>query len=350
MLHQDMRYYVDRERDILYQVLEKFKDNVEVLQKSNFDFDSIVIFATGSSANAAYAAKPFLCHILNVNVEIKEPSMALNYERSYNSHTMYLAISQGGHSTSTLKMITSLQDTHVVYAITSDPESPIAKESKNVLLLGMQEDMPFVTAGVASTILFLWLIGLEVAVHKHKMSLSSRQEYIDEIKQVIDTIPYVIEKTDHWFDRKKDILFAGNRFLAIGYGSCYGSAREFETKFTETVRVPSAGFELEEFMHGPYIGIQETDIVFVLDPNGILSERTRKLTSFLRDHIQEVYYFSNSDEKADICLEATSSEYFSCILYNIIIHICSWNISQHKKIDLTQSSYPDFDEKMKSKI
>jgi glucoselysine-6-phosphate deglycase len=30
-----------------------------------------------------------------------------------------------------------------------------------------------------------------------------------------------------------------------------GVAKEFETKFTETVRVPSSGFELEAYMHGP---------------------------------------------------------------------------------------------------
>ena len=352
MLHQDMRYYVEREPKLLREVMDGFSENAKALNSVDIAFDTIVIYATGSSANAAYAAKPFLSKLLQVTVEIKEPSLALNYEKGYNEHSLYFAISQGGHSASTLALIEDLQKEHLVFAITSDPESPVAKQAKHVLMLGMYEEMPFVTAGVASTTLFLWMSALTLAQRREQIDSSQKAQYIKEIEEMIDELPKIIQVCDEWFAQAKDVLYGANRFLCISYGACYGSAREFETKYTETVRVPSAGFELEEFMHGPYIGIQSSDVVFVFDPNGALSERTIKLTKFLKNHIDHVYYFSNQPitQIKGCSFHAFVNEYFSCILYNILIHISSWNISRYKEIDLSKSSYPDFDEMMKSKI
>lgn len=348
----DMKYYVEKEPEILKSVFDNFDKNSEKLSDSNLNFDSIVIYATGSSANAAYAAKSFMSKILKTNIEIKEPSMALNYDLYTNPKTLYLAISQGGHSSSTLNLIKKLQENNTIYAITSDLDSPIGQESNLVLDLGMKEEMPFVTAGQAATTVFLWKIALKIGLKKETITESEFNNYNNEIVKMISELPEFIKKVNLWFDKEKENLYCGNRFLCVGYGSCYGTAREFETKFTETVRVPSAGFELEEFMHGPYIGINKNDIVFMLDPNGKLTERTRNLTSFLKDHIDLVYLFTgkNLGEFEGIDFEVDVCEDLSCILYNTIPHLVSWYISQYKKIDLTKSSYPDFDVKMKSKI
>lgn len=348
----DMKYYVDREPEILMDVFNNFDNNSKKLSECDLSFESIIIYATGSSANAAYAAKAFMSKILKINIEIKEPSMALNYDLYTNPKTLYIAISQGGHSSSTLNLINKLQKNNIIYAITSDLDSPIGKESKLVLNLGMKEDMPFVTAGQSSTTVFLWKIALNLSLRKKIITESEFEYYNSEIQKMISEIPNFINKVNLWFNKEKERLYNGNRFLCIGYGSCYGTAREFETKFTETVRVPSAGFELEEFMHGPYIGINKNDIVFMLDNNGKLTERTRKLASFLNDHINLVYLFTGKelDGFEGIDFEIDINEDLSCILYNTIPHLVSWYISQYKKIDLTKSSYPDFDVKMKSKI
>lgn len=277
--------------------------------------------------------------------------MALHYEKGYRKQTLYIAVSQGGHSASTLAMVRFLQQRYPVFALTADADSPLAKEAKALLLLGMEEDMPFVSAGVAATIVFLWMTAISLAKQRGQIDDAQAKEYVRRITETIDAIPQVIAKCDTWFAKAKTSLYDKNRFLCIGYGSCYGSARELETKFTETLRVPSAGFELEEFMHGPYIGIHRSDSVFLFDPCGKLSERQQRLAAFLRDHIDQVIYVSiKALPASDLVWESEAHEDFACILYNVLVHICSWNLSSHKGIDLTRSSYPDFDEKMKSKI
>lgn len=351
MSHMDMRYWVEQEPRILHQVIDRFGENERLLQAHPHNFDTIVIFATGSSSNAAHSAKPFMSSLLDVNVEIKEPSMALHYEKGYRDKTLYFAISQGGHSASTLKMVQFLQQRYPVLAITSDPESPLARQAKEMLLLEAEEDMPFVSAGVAAIVIFLWMIALALAKQQNKIDAEQAAVYVRDIRRVIDLIPQAIARSDDWFLQVKDSLYDKSRFLCVSYGSCYGSAREFETKFTETVRVPSAGFELEEFMHGPYLGIQQSDTVFLFDPCGKLSDRQQRLAEFLCAHIDQVIYVSDiALPLSDLAWGEQVREDFSCILYNVLIHIVCWNLSQHKHIDLTRSSYPDFDVKMKSKL
>jgi glucoselysine-6-phosphate deglycase len=41
-------------------------------------------------------------------------------------------------------------------------------------------------------------------------------------------------------------------------------AKEFETKFTE-VRVPSSGFELEAYMHGPYLEANARHVMLFIE-------------------------------------------------------------------------------------
>lgn len=353
MKHLDMGYYVHKESEILKKIVDEFDQHASILQKMTHTFDHIVIFATGSSANAAYAAKVLLSKLTNMNVEIKEPSMALHYDFYVNEKTLYFAISQGGHSTSTIEIVKAIQKQHImVYVITSDIESPLAHLAKHLLLLDIQEDMPFVTAGESATIVYLWMIGLTLGRNMQIISDQDIQNYVTLFYELIAQLSTCIQVVDNWFTRNKEEVCKAKRFLCVSYGASYGSAREFETKFTETLRVPSAGFELEEFMHGPYIGIHPQDSIFLFDSAGKLSDRMQTLYSFLKRHVTHVYYFKQSTLVSEdhIHLPFEVHEDVSCLFFNIVVHLTSWYVSQIKQVDLTKSSYPDFDEMLKSKM
>ena len=353
MKHLDMAYYVNLEAELLKHVMDTFHENTLPLKNLEYDFDQIVIFATGSSSNAAHAAKTLLSNVTCRNIEIKEPSMALNYDLYLNKKTLYFAISQGGHSSSTIEIVKAIQEHHAsVYVITSDKQSPLAKLSKHVLLLDIQEDMPFVTAGESATIVFLWMIGLYLGKGLKSIQDQEEVEWIKNIYYLIEQLPTCISFVDEWFNQTREELCKAQRFLCIGYGASYGAAKEFETKFTETVRVPSAGFELEEFMHGPYIGIQKYDYIFLFDPYGKLTKRMVKLRNFLQNHCMHIFYFTlnKQDDDQSLCIPVQTEERLSCLLFNIVAHLTSWYISQLKRVDLSKSSYPDFDVMMKSKI
>lgn len=357
-MNKDMRHYVEQEKDMISKVISNFNKNSESLNDLKESFKSIVIYATGSSMNAALSAKVFLSKILDMNVELKEPSFAQYYDLYLDDNILYIAISQGGQSSSIIRLVEHLQkENKKVYVLTNEVKSKLGSISENVLNLGMgKEEMPFVTVGQSSTIVYLWLIGLSLSKKLGIIDDKTTEYYHLEILKVVKLIPQCIKEVDDWYVDHKDVILEADRFNFISYGATLGVVKEFETKFTETVRVPSSGYEMEEFMHGPYIGINEDDVTFFIEPKGQLQERQSTLYTFLNNHIKETYRITLYEgiSSADLVLLCNYKEKiledFSSLLFNVPVHLMSWSISQNKKIDLTQSSYPDFDILLKSKI
>jgi glucoselysine-6-phosphate deglycase len=87
-----------------------------------------LLLATGSSLNAALCARYFFEQRFGVLVEIKEPYNFTHYE-AVDPHTdLVVAISQSGKSASTLAAMRKVQALSLpVFALTSDPQSPIAR-------------------------------------------------------------------------------------------------------------------------------------------------------------------------------------------------------------------------------
>jgi glucoselysine-6-phosphate deglycase len=316
--------------------------------------DSIVLYATGSSANAAFAAAPFMSHVLHMPVQVEEPSFAANYGLFTNRHTLYIAISQGGHSYSTIHVVEELQKKgHLVYVLTSDPTSPISNIGQNILDMGMPiEEMPYVSAGYSVTILDLMLISLEL--QSTKETTFDIDKYVNRINHVIEEMPAAIKRASNWVNQQIPRLNEASRVIFIGYGAGYGVAREGETKITETVRITAQGKELEEYMHGPYLGLHQDDDIFFIEPQGRLQKRAVLLKNFLSEHVKSIQaiYSSFSPEASvnDLMLELDTDELLTSLFLTTPIHLLAYRWSQLKGHDLTVSAYPDFDKITGSKI
>lgn len=352
-----MVYYVKKENEINNKVIDNSSNTLKPLLNiiKNKSYKEIIIYATGSSANAANSARLYMQNILQIPVSIKEPSLAKSYEMILSDDSLYLAISQGGHSYSTIELVKEIQlKGYDIFAITSDMNSPIAKDSKNVLDIGMGiEKVPFVTAGQTATVIYLWLIALNIALIQCKLSEDDYDIKVNEIRDVVSKADIVIKKTDEWYEKEKEELLKAKRFVAISYGAGYGVVKEAETKFTETVRVPSHGHELEEYMHGPYIGLNKDDYIFCVSINGKLEKRLLLLKSFLDRHVAHTYMVSTSNNgygEHDLNFGLNIDEFLAPILATIPFHMISSYLSQEHGIDLGSSSYPDFDEILKSKV
>lgn len=77
------------------------------------------------------------------------------------------------------------------------------------------------------------------------------------------------------------------RFITIGYGPNWGTAKEAETKLTETIRVPSQGFELEAYMHGPYLEADASHLLFFIEGDNENKERSQKLRRYMSQYVGE---------------------------------------------------------------
>ncbi len=353
---KNMEYYIHAEPEIYEHITTGRKQILEkIIQMDHKTYHSVVIFATGSSSNAAFGAQLYMSAKLGIPVYIEEPSISGNYMLHLNKNTLYVAISQGGHSFSTIHLVKEIQKRGgTIFTMTSDLSSPIAEAAKNVIEMGMNiEEMPYVTAGYSATILILDLLALELALATGKITTEQYESDLNEMQKIATRLPEVIKKATNWVEKHTHELLQAKRIFFIGYGSAYGVAREGETKVTETIRITAFGKELEEYMHGPYIGLSAEDYVIFLEPEGILRNRADKLKEFLHGHVSEVRtIFANktSINSNDLALGIQTNELLVSLFMTIPVHLLAFKISQEKGINLEQSAYPEFDKITQSKI
>lgn len=343
--------YVNEEQATLQRILENYDFSVD----SNLaTMKNVVILATGSSYNACLSAKITFEKMADVTITIEEPYNFNHYGRLGKDVDTIIGVSQSGKSASTIdamKELTSADINRIV--LTSDLTSPITKVVDHVIDLQMGiETVGFVTKGFSTTVFQLILLGIKVGIAKGKITAEQLTTLKEELEVVVGEIEKVIEKTNHFFDIHEAELKLGSRFVAIGYGPNWGTAKEFETKFTETVRCPSQGFELEAYMHGPYLEADWTHTLFFIEVPGDNLSRSQALSNYMKDAVGKTYRITTeaSNDQDTLGLDSPVSELFSQLLLVIPFQILSYKIATAKGIDLSQRIFDDFDRVLKSKI
>lgn len=312
----------------------------------------LLVLATGSSLNAAMCARYFFEHRFGLLLEIKEPYNFVHYE-AIDPHTdMVLVVSQSGKSASTLAAMEKVQAAGLpVFALTSDPDSPIGRRCDHVLdILTGIEKVGFVTRGFTATVLNLLLVALTLARAQQHIDERETQAYLEALYHLAAAIPDTLARTEAFFERHVQTLQAGARFVAIGEGALTGVAKEFETKFTETVRVPSGGFELEAYMHGPYLEANAEHVMFFIEdaPN----PRLRALRDYMAPAVNRAFLVTLTGEEQEnvLALDCRLPHLLSPLLLTVPLQILAWRTACAKGIDLSVRIFDDFDRVLRSKI
>ncbi|EOH99900.1 phosphosugar-binding protein [Enterococcus haemoperoxidus ATCC BAA-382] len=348
---ETMLDYINEEQETLETIINSF----DITQIKVKNVKHCLILATGSSYNACLSAKYYIEQTAPVYVQIEEPFNFLHYGKIDPSIDLIIAVSQSGKSASTIQAVQKLTQTRKIktIALTSNTSSPISQVVDEVLDLNMGiETVGFVTKGYLATVLNLMLLGLRIAYQSESIDQSTVKNELLALKKAISQINLVIEKTsEFWLENQAD-LSKGVRFITIGYGPNIGTAKEFETKFTETVRLPSQGFELEAYMHGPYLEANNTHSLFFIENDNVLNDRSKALKNYLRNDVGNCYTIT-TEAKTDsktVGLSIKTPEKISPLLLVIPFQYLAYQIATGKGIDLNKRIFDDFDQVLKSKI
>ncbi len=287
-----MMTYISEEPACLAQILRDYRQKLAPIETfvRQHPVRRILLLATGSSLNAALCARYFFEQRFGVLLDIKEPYNFTHYDAIDPHADLVVAISQSGKSASTLEAMRKVQASgKSVFALTSDPQSPIGCASDGVL----------------------------------------------DINTGIESVGFVTR---------------GERFVATGYGALVGVAKEFETKFTETVRVPSSGFELEAYMHGPYLEANARHVMLFIEDTP--DARTRALRDYLAPSIGRAFTLTLGDEEdaQTLALNCPCEHHLAPLLLIVPVQMLAWHTAGLKGIDLAKRIFDDFDRVLKSKI
>lgn len=350
-----MMTYIQEEQAVTEGILGNYPGNVDAFAElAANNKTEWLILATGSSINAALSAKYYIEKVADVRIDVKEPFNFTHYDKISPHCDLVIGISQSGQSTSTigaLNRIRNQTDLKTV-AFTSDVTTAISEAVDLTLDIGCgKERVGYVTKGFISTVLTLMLAGLKTAVAKKTLTEQEEQAHLDKFRAAVAAIPQTIAKTEAFFEQHKENLASAPRFSAVGYGPTVGTVKEFETKFSETVRLPSQGIDLEAFMHGPYLEVNPEHRIFFVETKSPVKERMGLLIAY-ESRITNYTYTVTLDKAENdrtIGLEVKLDEFMAPFLMMIPFQILAHHIAEARGIDLTQRIYTDFGVAMKSK-
>lgn len=354
-MKETMLTYIKQEREVLTSVIDNRRKNL----KGYLDcigperIDSWVVLATGSSANAMLCAKYYVEKIAKVQVDFKTAMPFIHYDKSIDSNSLVFAVSQSGRSYSTIKALEKAQNARC-FTLTSNYESPIARLSRDTIDIGCgEEKVGYVTKGFSATVLTFMLIGLETALTWGRITEEEYTSHIEELRKAVNSIDNVLGKTMDWYETHKSQLISCKHFIAIGYGPSVGVINEFDTKFTETIRVCVNAHELEEYMHGPYLGVKGTQSIIFIETDNGLKERQDRLKKYLERFTNNCYkitYAKQDQDSKSLCLSLGFDELIMPILMVVPIQYLAYIIAVDIDSDFETDKFSDFGEFMGSKI
>lgn len=245
--------------------------------------DEIWLIASGSSNNACQIALPYLN--TKWNVRLMTPFHFVHHEKAVDK-VLPLFISQSGLSTNTIEALTTAKKRNMpAIAVTGNPEADIKDVSDIVLDYGVGEELVgYVTKGVGALAIYLILAAME------------NDEDLDALNAAVDSYEDVIKRTPAFIQDNYKGFSSMPWMYICGSGSSMGAVSEGALKIGETIHIPSAGYEVEEFIHGPNLQLTPEYPILFIDSNDSASSRIHQIYQASRKVSDKVWLLS---EKAD---------------------------------------------------
>ena len=271
------------------------------------DYRSVRIVACGSSKNAATIARPWLRELLGLEVSVCEPYTFCRYEHELPADEFCFVVSQSGYSTNALAALACIRESgRLAIGVTGDVESDFREAADVIIDYGVgEEQVGYVTKGVTSLAVFLWLFGIDVARAQGRLDNAGRDEAIASIEAVIHNFEAVRDQTPALLARRYKELSAMERVFLVGAGANYGECLQF----------PAMALEIDEYLHGPNLQLSPDYTIFVVACGERDHSRARQIVDATRLVTDRVFVLTDDPAAtdADILVEPGMPELAAAI-------------------------------------
>ncbi|MBP3885771.1 MAG: SIS domain-containing protein [Olsenella sp.] len=237
------------------------------------------VIACGSSANAAWCARPLMRKCLGHPVEVVKPATFLYSDFEPGEDTLCFVVSQSGCSTNAIWALDRLRELgRPAIGITANLDSTFRDHADLLVDYGAGTELVgFVTKGMVTLVEFLMLFSIEAAERTGRLWAAEHDSLVDQIRAAGALYARVQEHADEFLERHFKALTSMSVLYALGFDASFGTALEAALKVGETVKIPSFAYEAEEFNHGPNLQLTPSYTCFFVDDGGRGSGRLRQL-------------------------------------------------------------------------
>lgn len=327
-----------------------FSNSINVVN----DVEQIYLVGSGTSYHAALASKNYIEKHTGIRVTVMYAMQFYNDENIFDRKSVLIGISHAGRSNSTILAINKAKKYGIpTIAMSATKESPVMKSGDMSVIIDIGDE--FVgpkTKGYIGSIVTLNMFGLLLSKKTGKLTEEEYNAEVNNMLEVTDSIPDIFESSMNWYDSIKMELINSRRIIVMGYGNCLSATLEGTLKISEAVRYSVIGYEMEEFMHGIYHGIDENTYMFYLSQPDEDAHRSAKLRDyFAKERKNHNYMITSIKENAnhnDFLYNFKNYDCLQSLEYVIPLQVIARRLSKDLGIDSNISSDPDFHKKMES--
>ncbi len=231
------------------------------------DIDEVVFTGCGSGLNAAVAIAPTFQHFTGIKTRAVPAAELMFFpETVFVDSSRYLVVlfSRSGSTTETVMACDVAKSRNMrTVAITCYPESPLARQSTEALVLEPANEASVTTTQSLTSMILCGQVMSGI--------LSKNAEYLQQLKPLPQLGRAVIDQY-HDLGRRIAENESITKFAFVGSGPLRGIAREGQLKIKEMVLLPSDSYPLLDYRHGPKSNVDEHMLITVL-----MSDRARRV-------------------------------------------------------------------------
>lgn len=291
--------------------------------------DEICLVGSGTSHNSALTARYLMEAASGVRVTPVLPNEFLYSFTVRNPHALYVFISQTGTSTVTMEAVQYVNaNGGMSVCISEKADTPIAKEAAAFIDMGCgYEEYPMRTIGYSTTVMTLMMLGLELGFRRGTLSEADYENYLAQAKAASANIPEVITRALHWMDTSRRRIMKSAFIAFTGADALYGVAVEAAVKVWEAPQFPSAGYELDEGMHGPNYGYNYNHAVIVLNGGGRDSQKALQLAKYMKNEHKNGYVIGlGTLDEHDLAFEPQGGA-FACLEFAAAVQVFMYRLA-----------------------
>lgn len=254
--------------------------------------DRIYLVGSGTSLNSCNAAYAYMEKILGIEVSVIAPSRPCEIR---GARPMIIAASQGGRSTNTINYIKKIKEKHLpAVTLTASLDTPLARLADCALEIGVGDETAGPkTRGYTGTVLSLYLMALEAGLRKGLIDNDGYDTRLGHLRETAGYGKYNMDACQAFYEAHRSDLGTARHYLFVGKGVPAMVANEDALKVLETLCYPSAGYEFEEYLHGPACCTDAQTALFIFLSDDEDRERMLRLSEITASATKNSYIITN---------------------------------------------------------
>ena len=312
----------------------------------------VLFFGSGTSYNASQIAAYEFKQLCGLEAQGHYPTVFAHYEKAdwtgllKKEEILFVGISQSGTSISTIEVMEKARsEGYPTVALTENLDSEITHHVDHVIhLLCGKEETPPETRGYTVTLLQLYLWALSAAEVRGKLTEKEVEQALAETEAFLNQFDQVIAESEAWYDRNATTIVNSDRIYVLGYGIDYGSALEGMLKIGEMLRLPTIGYEIEEYSHGPTMAISPKQTILMLGSDEAEWNRCLQFRDAFRRYTERVHLITVKEAPADhrdLVFSVKVNKYLAPIMLTVPFQFVAAKGAQDTNIDTNENPFKE---------